>query len=88
MSAITVAAALVDTDVNTLATDVAALIVLLQASQTTYQSANPGRYQQGMAGFENNIRALVAAKAQLAQILRIDPNTGTTPALATQYAAF
>lgn len=88
MSAITTAAGNLDTTVGTLATQIATLVAAAQASQTTYQNANPGKYQAGLAGIEDNIRAAILQNTTIAQILKVPSINYTTPALATQYAAF
>lgn len=89
MSTITTAAGNVDTTLGTLATQVAALVTAINASQTTYQAANPNRYQNGMVNFEDNIAAAITgASAQIAAILKRPPINPAPPALATQYAAF
>lgn len=89
MSALTTAAAAVDTDLTQLNTDILALGVLIKASQTTYQNANPGKYQQGLAGWEENIRAAILSKPGIADLMRFLGTTNpVAPALATQFAAF
>lgn len=90
MSTITTAAAAVDTDLATLNTDIATLITAIQASQTTYQAANPNKYQQGLAGFEDNIRAAMLSKPNIALIMQVYRHlqNPVAPVLATEFAAF
>lgn len=88
MSAITVAAAAIDTDLTTLNTDIGTLITAINASQTTFQNANPNRYQTGLDGFAEEIRAAMLSKPNIAIVMRIVAQNPVAPALATQFAAF
>lgn len=88
MSAITVASAAIDTDLATLNTDLGTLITAINASQTTFQAANPNRYQSGLDGFADNIRAAMLSKPNIAIIMRLIANNPVAPVLATQFAAF
>lgn len=92
MGAVSTAAALVDTDITSLAGHVTSLIAAIQTSQTTYRSSHPDDYQAAIADPIGNIRAALAgASAVLAQIAAPDNanlGTGNVPALATQYTGY
>lgn len=60
----------------------------IQTSQTTYQNSNAGKYQGGLSGFEDAIRAAILQNTTIAQILKVPSVNYVAPALATQFAAF